>query len=344
MCDHIIIRQARETADWLLEDVLRVPVRKALSLATAEDFDQAVGALANKLEGVAREHELEAVRDAVAALDVDWRETTAAQRRALIAQATQRARRHTRRVPAALKAPLGAAAHDVVEAIRRDVRRKLSIGVDFNAVDRRIIKHITTSPTMFVRDAYGRRHQHFSEVARRIVARGLEAGLGRDDIASDLEQAARGIITGRGRYYWDVVAGAFVGRGRSLAQLSAYAEAGLSRYVIEAVLDEHTTEVCRFLHGQTLSVDEGLRAFARAEAEPEGLRELAPWMRHSKGLLFVERGGDRLPVAEVTRSAMGRRDERGEFSRGRSPRELMSLGVSHPPFHALCRTQILAEV
>jgi hypothetical protein len=81
----------------------------------------------------------------------------------------------------------------VVTATRTDARRgqRLAIGAEFNAIDRRVIAHVTSSQGNFVRDEYGRRIEGFGEEARRIVATGLEEGLGRDDITQALEQAAR---------------------------------------------------------------------------------------------------------------------------------------------------------
>jgi hypothetical protein len=95
------------------------------------------------------------------------------------------------------------------------------------------VRHVARSHGNFVRDEYGRRLAAFGEEARRIVADGLERGLGRDDLASSLEAAARAALSERQPYYWEVVAGAFVGQGRSFAQMSSYNES--DENVIESV-------------------------------------------------------------------------------------------------------------
>ncbi|RMG47970.1 MAG: head morphogenesis protein, partial [Acidobacteria bacterium] len=258
--DLALVAGAREAAEEILERYLRVRLRKAMNLGSARGFDRAVARLAALLRARASESDDAAVRAAVAVLDVDWRGTTPSQRRSLVARALEAAGRKTAAVPRKVQAVFGDAAAEVVRATRESVRRGqgLAIAADFNALDKRIVRHLATSQTHYVRDEYGRRHAAFGERARRIVAEGLEAGLGREDIARDLEAAARQVIAGRGSFYWEVVAGAFVSRGRSFAQLSSYAEAGIDRYVIEAVLDERTTEICRFLHGKTFSVSRGL--------------------------------------------------------------------------------------
>jgi len=86
------------------------------------------------------------------------------------------------------------------------------------------------------------------------------------------------------------------------------------------------------------------------DAEPDLVKEITPWVREAvdpesgRKVLFVERGDDRTRVAEVSRSAVGTRDDRGEFARTLSERDLANLGVSFPPYHGLCRTSTVADV
>lgn len=219
-------------------------------------------------------------------------------------------------------------------------------------VDRRIAAHVTRTQVNFVTDELGRRVEGFGAEARRIVAEGLEAGLGREDLSAALQAAAQDALAGRSAFYWDVVAGAFVGNGRSYAQLSSYAEAGIARYLIEAVLDERTTEICRYLHGKVFEVGDALRRFDALDRldAPEDVKQAQPWVREATDaatghrVLYVDRGGVRTPIVEVTRSGFGARDDRGDHGRSVSNRELMDLGVSFPPYHGLCRTTTLPDV
>lgn len=344
-----LLRRARAAADEILWRYLRVPVHKAFDLGSARGFDRAVGQLAALLSSKAADSDEAAVRAAVSVLDVDWSSTTASQRRTLIGRALEAAGRRTAGVPRAVQAVYGDAATEVVQSTRDAARRGqgLAIAADFNALDERIVRHLRSSGANFVRDEYGRRHDAFGERARQIVAEGLEAGLGREDIARDLERAARDVIAGRGSFYWEVAAASFISRGRSFAQLSSYAEAGIDRYIIEAVLDERTTEICRFLHGKTFSVASGLRTFERVDAEPDSIKELTPWVREAvdaesgRKVLFVERGDERIRITDVARSGVGTSDDRGEFARGLSERELANLGIGFPPYHGLCRTNVV---
>lgn len=347
-----LVSDARIAADGILARYCRVWLCKGMNLGTTRGFDRAVAELARLLRTRARDTDDDAMRAAISILDVDWHRTTAAQRRTLVSRSLDAAKRHTQTIPRLVQAVFGRAASEVVAATRDAARRShgLTIAADFNALDKRIITHIATSQANFIRDEYGRRHDAFATEARRIVADGLEAGLGRDDIAGDLERAAQTVIAGRSSFYWEVVAGSFVSRGRSFAQLSAYTEAGIDRYIIEAVLDERTTETCRFLHGKSFSVSSGLQVFERAEANADAVKDVTPWVREAtsassgRKALYVEREGRRIAIAEVTRSAEGTSDERGAFVRGRTEQQLMDLGVSFPPYHGLCRTTTLPDI
>jgi hypothetical protein len=343
-----LVSRAREAADEVIERLLRFKVRKAMDLSTPRGFDRAVASLATRLRRATADSDADAVRAAIEVLDVDWHATTVTQRRSLVAQAMKAAGRPTAGISQTVSGTFGEAADEVVSATRDHARRahRLGIAADFNAVDQRITKHLVRSQANFVRDEYGRRLDGLGAEARRVVAEGLEAGLGRQEIAADLARAAENALVTRPAFYWEVVAGAFVANGRSLAQMSAYAEAGIQRYMIEAVLDEHTTEICRYLHGKEFEVGAALQRFDRIERmdRPEDIKAEAPWVREALDpdtgtkFLYVERDGARTRVAEVARSAVGTSDDPGEFRRGRDSAELMDMGVSFPPYHGLCRS------
>lgn len=338
-----LIVKAAHATEAILERYLGLAVRKAMDLESSDGFDRAVARLAAELRAGASDSEQAAIRAAVTALDIDWRKATATARRRLIQRALSDAKRRTADVPGALDVAFGKAADAVVHASRDGARRmqRLRIGAELNATDHRIIVHMRSSQTYYVRDEYGRRHDAFGKRARRIVAEGLEAGLGRSEIAGALATAAEGTIGGKSSFYWEIVAGAFVGRGRSLAQLSAYAEASLQRYRIVAVLDEVTTPVCWLLDGKVFSVERGLDLFAQAEAAPERLASINPWIRHRRDpstgelQMYVERGGARTRIGHILHAE----SLRGAGSNGLIDGEkLMGLGIGPPPFHALCRT------
>jgi hypothetical protein len=348
--DFLLLTDAREAADALL-DGLRVPVAKALDVASPRGFDLAVARLAAALRRRTAQPEAQALQQALQRLDIDWRGVSPGRRAQLLAQARAAAGRAFATVREAIAVPLERSAGEVVGATRSDLRRRqrLSLAADFNLVDRRAIAYLQRSTALFVRDEYGRRLDRFSERAREVIAQGLEQGLGRDDLAEQLSVAAELTLLRRSRPYWEVVAASFVGEGRSLAPVSAYAEAGIARYVLHAILDEHTTDTCRFLDGKVLPTDGALRTFERLDraSEPLALKNIRPWVReltgdNGKRSLVVSAPERPLTLAVVERSGMGAKDDRGSYSRALSSQELAPAGVGFPPFHGLCRTTTVA--
>jgi len=347
MCEqHLVqVHRARECLDVVLEGYLRLPVAKALDLSTPKGFDAAVAKLAATLRSATAKSEGDAVRAAIASLDVDWPRTSAAQRAALIRSAMGDAASALRASLPTVESRLSGAASEVLRAARQGARvQGLTVAADFNALDRRMLEYLRASETAFVRDEYGRRLRDLSQQARTVVADGLAQGLGRSDIAGALEQAAGATLKARSRFYWETIAGSFTGRGRSYGQLSAFAEAGIERYRIEAVLDENTTPTCRFLHGHVFTVQSALTSFRDAEATPEDLKEISPWVREridaatGRRLLYVRRGGEQVTIAEELRSGLGRRDDTGDFQTRTDPAASRTL---FPPYHGLCRSSCL---
>ncbi|MFI5297482.1 MAG: head morphogenesis protein [Polyangiales bacterium] len=347
----MVISAARVAADELLAE-LRAPIEKAMSVATPHAFDAAVARLAGELRRASSASDVEAMRAAVGVLDIDWRAATAQQRSAVVRAALAAAGRATAAVPTRIEASLGPAATAVVRAARGDARRdqRLAIAADFNAIDHRAIAYLRRANTALVTDAYGRRLEAFGDRARGIVARGLEQGLARDDIAADLASAADRALVSNLRSYWDVVAASFIGEARSFSQMSSYAEAGIERYVISAVLDEVTTDACRFLDGKVLRTADALGTFERLEAsdDPLAIKRERPWVRERQSgdgvrELVVTRGSTATTLAAVERSGVGARDDRGAFTRTVDARDLAPAGIGLPPYHGLCRSSTLAS-
>ena len=102
----------------------------------------------------------DAVRAAIEVLDVDWHGD---HRRPAPEPGRPgpggRGSQDGRLSPQAVSAPFGEAADEVVGATRDHARRgqRLGIAADFNAVDRRITRHLREPQANFVRDEYGRR-------------------------------------------------------------------------------------------------------------------------------------------------------------------------------------------
>jgi len=201
--------------------------------------------------------------------------------------------------------------------------------------------------TNFVRDEFGIRSERFSERAREIAERGMEQGLGSADITENLHNAL-GERLGRGPGYWRIVANSFSNHARTYTQVGALADAGVETWMFSAVLDEVTSDICRFYHGKTWSVDDAMAHVEKIAAleDPEEIAAESPWIRTGRDasgnqFLWVPNGEKRVKIATIERSGVGSKDDVGEFSRGRSSASLAKLGAMLPPLHGDCRSTIV---
>ncbi|MDI1452187.1 hypothetical protein [Polyangium sp. 6x1] len=116
------------------------------------------------------------------------------------------------------------------------------------------------------------------------------------------------------------------------------------------MLDEQTTQICRYLHVKTFLVADAPPALRphREQLDPEDIERTISWVRESldpemgRTQLYVDGGAGRNDLAEVTRSAMGTRDARGDFRALVSDAVLNDDSIDFPPYYGLCRATTLA--
>jgi SPP1 gp7 family putative phage head morphogenesis protein len=337
---------------------LAAPVAKAageLDPRSPEGFLRIVDKVARALRRASQGAEADAVRRAIDQLDVDWPHLSNADRMRIVRAANEAIAGVPPAIMPKVHEVLDLEAGRVVRGTRRSAKQTFSLNIssDFTRTDERIAQFVARSQTNFIRDEYGRRQVAFSEKARQIVSRGIAQGLGRDEISRQLRESFRNTAVNRSAFYWDVVASAFVGRARSLAEVSSYADAGISHYIIVAVLDEVTTDICRFLHGKRFSVGASMAQFARIERlrDPERITQEQPWLQvrqDSRGnrviVVPTERGDVRVAVVEDSAERKHAKDELGRFRSGMSAAKLEAVNVGPPPFHGMCRSLTVPEV
>ena len=345
--------RAADAAAELLWKAFRVDVAKALNPLNRRDFNVIVNRVASGLSTATRGMESRTVDTIIRGLDVDWPNLSAAQRERIIEAARLGIRSIGTRAAPRVEAVLTPEAQAIVRGTKDAVvdRYNLGISTNLSATDRRIAAHASSSQTNFVRDEYGRRADAFGQQARDTVASGLDRGIGRDDIAEELELALQGQVT-KSPGYWRVLASAFTGRARSWTQVSSFDDAGIQRYRVEAVLDEATSEICRFMHGQSFEVKkaaERLQVVAGLE-DPEEIRTAQPWGAvgydddGNPYLYYNDADGERQEIAGVEEFGEGEKDRRGTYSDELDEDALSSAGFELPPYHGNCRTTVVAEV
>lgn len=322
-------------------------LEKAENPLDPKGFVRIVDRLSRALAAATEGTEARALRKALDRLNVDWRGMSEAARDRVV-DAARRALPAPARI-AELTAPVWNRAGNLAERAFDRAARAVGApsGVTFATAvgDPLVDAALTDMQALYVTNHLGTVQDAWSASARQIVAGGVSQGLDRHAIASALERRlGPAAELGRRRDYWDVISAAYANRARTFGQLSAFNEAGIQTFMFEAVLDEVTTDICTAMHGMEFQVQAALDRYkAVADADdPTAVRELQPWVRASKGELWIPGEGDeRVTIARVERSAIGRQGQAGSYSGMLSAAALERLGVTVPPLHGRCRSTII---
>lgn len=331
-------------AESILER-LGAPVEKAVSPLSSLGFGRLLRELMAKLRPIAQNADRAAVLAALERLDVNWPEMTESARNRVIAAAAAAIARQASVVAIPAIRELALAAENVVVLTKRASIRQFGVRIvpSFDKLDRRIVDFASSSQGNYITTRYGAVADGFTEKVRQIVASGMEQGYGRKEIGRLLADAVKGPMIRSSEAYWESVASIHIGRARSWGQLSAFAQAEIAAYQWNSVMDEVTTEACRFLHGRRFEVAPAVQSFLDVETseDPKAVENLQPWVRQGKDdsgrkFLFVERNGQRTHVADIDEAGFGAVDKPGKYSGVH--KDLSSLGIQSPPAHPRCRS------
>jgi hypothetical protein len=148
---------------------------------------------------------------------------------------------------------------------------------------------------------------------------------------------------------------AFANRARTHEQLVSYKDAKIGAYVWESVMDERTTDICRFMDGKRFFVDKALKKYGQAEQRVKtdgarGVKDTQPWVTTTRNpetgkkemVVRTSKGEER--IATIEESGFGEDDKVGTYSNEAPLDRLEAMGVSTPPVHGLCRSTIVADV
>lgn len=326
-------------------DLLRGPVAKAdePNPFTDAGFDAWIARLERAASRTIGAAERQQIRDGAKLAIRDWRSMTPAAVAAAITAMVGR----MFRVPAAkiitgAKA-LAASSSRLVKRskVATAAREKLSIATTFDAVDKEMLAFTRSATEHFVRDRYGAMMALHSKVAREHVAAGMRQGYSSQVIGKGLQRKMTALGLERSRSYWNTVSSIYAARGRSWGQLRSYEQGGIEAMRFVSVLDEHTTDVCRFMHGTLLRVGPAIQRYREAfDAEPEAVKWLQPFVQTGKDergelLYYKDRDGQRQLVARIEESGRGQRDVSGRYSGALSGQQLEDAGINIPPLHGL---------
>jgi hypothetical protein len=237
----------------------------------------------------------------------------------------------------------------IAVATKKAADKQYGLGIDtsLDLADAEQIAFLAKSQAGYVRDQFGVRAESLSAKAREIVAAGLDEGLDRVALGKRLKDAV-GEELGRTEGYFRMVSSVFVARARTWSTLRSFDEAGITAYQFDSVLDEVTSEVCRFMHGRVFPVAASLARMKEAETaeDPEAVVDLQPWPRiwktpEGQKALMVKQGGQNIALGVIEESAKGKKDDVGS-SKALMPHAAMAArGFSQPPLHGHCRSLLL---
>ncbi len=330
-----------------------LPVRKqvaGVNPLTATGFEQMLRPLLTEMLTIAGRGDKAALKRILAIVDTNWAGLSPIDREMRIRQMARALRGVPDIVVPQIDRVLALQGPQIVSGTKVSTGDVYSLSVrgSFNVLDQRVVDAARRSQAHYIRNEYGRREERASEVAREIVASGLEKGFDRYAIAEDLEEAMTAIGVQRSRGYYGLIASVFAGRARTWGQIAAFEEAAIEHMEWLSMLDERTSDVCRYLDGKTFPVAAAKHRYEEVAAspDPEAVAELQPWVSAGKTddgstALFYKQGGKKHRVAKVERSGLGVKDDRGDFSGGASVDALVKAGITSPPAHAHCRSLLV---
>lgn len=316
-----------------------------------EDFVVILERLADQLREAVKHQEAFSLSVFLDALDVDWARLPQVAIDRLILGATALLVGSAEKVIPKTSPIFAAAARLIIPDTKIALIQStgIEIGSSLSTADKATGRALLRQQALYIRDEFGRRADAAAAQARRIVASGIERGLGREDMTAELAKDITLRQLGRSEAYWGVVATAFSNRARTATQLNAYTEAEIVTYRFVAVLDERTTDICRYMDGKVFRVSSALAQQRQSEAltSADDIKNLMPWVYkrrvNGRSQLYYERNGEKHHVAWVDESAVGSQNVKGIFSGGLSDAELEAAGVMVPPLHPDCRSTIVTE-
>lgn len=349
----VSLAEGRLAAEQLASALLGFNVRKAVDPLSPSGFLLIGQTVSEKLRGVAKGGEAKVVAEVINKLGFDWKTLSAdAATAAMNAVNKAISDSYANHVLPKISDTLEVEGPKVMTGTKAaiKVREDLDIGLELAQRDLHAEKAIRKSQVNFIRNSAGERAVALSKKARTIVSNGLRDGLDSAQISTDLRAYYTDSIP-RPDSYWRTVADSFIGRARTTSQVFSYEEASIETVEVVAVIDEVTTDQCRFMDGKVFTVSsirEVLDVLSDLE-NPEDVRFANPWIRKGRdedgGMrLFVPHAdGSTTTIAKISRSGVGRADDRGAFSSAKDEKELSKLGVPCPPFHGRCRTTLVAS-
>jgi hypothetical protein len=218
------------------------------------------------------------------------------------------------------------------------------IGSGITGADKQAMGFLSKQPGFFLRDQLGRVDAGLTKRGVGIVQAGMRDGLGYREIGAQLREQLPNLWGKYGANYANVVANNGVQRSRAFAEVSSYVEGGIEYAELVSVLDQRTTDICRYLDGQIISVGNIVEILNQTLeiTNPEEIKQVAPWVSTRRDPTsgqsqLVTRNG--VVLADIIRSGRGNLDDRGQYAARKMGDQLaVDASIGPPPYHGYCRT------
>lgn len=341
-----LIAEAIEAADDVLARVFKAKVILDPSKPAGRRI--LIRQTADAMVATARPWEVRAETAARKFLRQNWPDLPKSEVNKLITQASARIKEVPVRSVKGINKVISVEQNRVMEGARKAAiqRHNLNIGASLTSPDRKAIEASQRTSVRWLTNEYGARAKQFEDKAGAIVGRGLAEGLGREEISRDLLTEFHRSVSGRTASYFDVYAGALVDRARTRSEMNSYRDAEITRWIASAVMDEVTTDFCRWVDGRVFDVDTSISVMDLADQAGLSVAEMKsanPWVRMGTvgGERVATAGGT--PIFSVAQSGLGTQAA-GSYNNKAGADNIAALGLGGPPYHGRCRTTSVADV
>lgn len=205
--------------------------------------------------------------------------------------------------------PMSELVGDSVEEIQRSAYegafKDLGLKFEFGKKDKGVLQWLNQDALYWIESYYER---EVRDKLRETISEVVSSGESRLQAGKRL-QAAFGDRVKKDHLYWEGLSNHITTRTREFAKVSGYIQAGVEFIEVRAVLDNRTTQICRYMHGRVFTVESAkeIRSKIMEADTPEAIKKVAPWITG------------------------------GKVKRMRTMK-LIEEGVILPPYHWNCRT------
>lgn len=195
----------------------------------------------------------------------------------------------------------------------------------YNQVDRQMLNTLDTNNTLFI----GKYFQNDLEpLIRKEMSKILTEQQSKKDTATAIAAMLKDQAGARAYNYSRMIVETNGTWARSIGNINAMEEAGITEYYYDVTLDNVTSEICQALAGKSFSIEKGM------QARDSYLN--MPTANYDTARAYLERT---TPFIQATKD--------GNFKANNqiyTKDQLMSIpGVQMPPLHPNCRTEIFIK-